>query len=68
MYDLFLEKSALKDIELLKKSGSESIVHKLSKLLKEIREHPRSNIRYFRPLRGQISKIFAKISYICEIF
>lgn len=39
-YTLEFSKTALEDIAKHKKSGDKAIINKISKLLKELREHP----------------------------
>ena len=41
-YEITYEDSALKDIKAIKKSGNKSLVKKLTNLLVEIAEHPRT--------------------------
>ena len=42
MYSLSFTRKAADDIRTIKKSGNKSMVKKLTELLNEIREHPRS--------------------------
>lgn len=42
MYSLSFTRKAANDIRIIKKSGNRSIIKKLTELLNEIREHPRS--------------------------
>ena len=41
-YEIIYEDSALKDIKAIKKSGNKSLLKKLTNLLVEISEHPRT--------------------------
>jgi len=60
MYTLFLEKDAVKDTALLKKSGGAILVRKLSKLLNEIKEHPRSGSGKPERLKYQSEEIWSR--------
>ena len=64
MYDIVFTKIALEDIEIHKKSGDKAILKKLSKLLKELRDHPTTGTGHPEPLRhdrsGQWSRELSK--------
>ena len=51
MYRIVFSNDAKKDLKELSKKSSQA-VKKLSKLLEEIREHPRTGIGQVEPLKG----------------
>ena len=59
-YALEFSKTALKDIEKHKKSGDKAILIKISKLLKELMNHPTESTGQPEMLKGNLQGLYSR--------
>lgn len=60
IFQLEFTKSALEDIEQLKKSGDKSTLKKLEKLLNELREHPTTGTGQPEALKYKMEGLYSR--------
>ncbi len=59
MYTIVFSKDAKKDLKELHKKAPEAVT-KLSKLLEEVREHPRTGTGQVEPLKGYDGSVYSR--------